>query len=96
MSHASASLVRVREMLALYHMVERSEERTSVRSSSAWELGWIEEMTVAGVGGWFLDFSLRAAACCPAILPMTSPSRSEFEASRFAPWSPVQAASPMA
>lgn len=50
MSHASASFVLVREMPALYHMVERSEERTSVRSSWAWVLGWIEEMMVVGVG----------------------------------------------
>ena len=73
MSHASASWVRVREIPALYHMVDRREERTSVRSSCAWVLGWMEEMTVEGVGG----VPLRSAACCPAIAPMTSPSRSE-------------------
>lgn len=92
MSQASASLVRVREIPALYHMVERSDERTSVRSSWACVLGWIEEMIVVGVG---CD-PLRSAACCPAMAPMTRPSSREFDASRLAPWRPVQAASPMA
>ena len=35
---------------------------------------------------------MRAAARCPK----TRPSRSEFEARRFAPWRPVKATSPMA
>lgn len=92
MSHASASWVRVREIPALYHMVERSDERTSVRSSCAWVLGWMDEMTLEGVGG----VPLRSAACCPAMAPMTSPSRRELDASLFAPWSPVQEVSPIA
>ncbi len=94
-SQASASLVRVREMPALYHMVERRDDRTSVRSSWAWLLGSIEDTMVVGDGSGVGEV-VRLDACCPAMVPMTSPSRREFDARRLAPWSPVQAASPTA
>ena len=55
-------------------------------------LGWMDEMTLEGVGG----VPLRSAACCPAMAPMTNPSRRELDASLFAPWSPVQEVSPIA
>ena len=45
-------------------------------------------------GIWNLELSNAAAA--PALAPNTKPSSREFDARRFAPWTPVQVTSPAA
>jgi cytosine deaminase len=92
------------DMAACFHMVTAENARIIGLEGYGLAKGCVASLVVLEAGDPVEAVRLRAGRRCvisrgrvvATRAPKTSPSSSEFEASRLAPWTPVEAASPQA